>query len=212
MFTTYVHPPSASFFYGLAGSVFGATYAYFNGTITTIEKRYKIPSQNTGIISVGNDISSLFVSAVLAYYAGKGHRPRWLAAGLVAIVIFCLLTTLPHFLYGPGQQALSLTREYGSFENDSRTLEILEKQRKMMLCNLDGKEVMSLKVKNLVLNFINYSQRNGRVRHWRRQFHAPTAAFLGSADCWRRSESLLHHRRSLHGRQHKKVKNTGIDK
>lgn len=129
------------FFYGLAGSVFGATYAYFNGTITTIEKRYKIPSQNTGIISVGNDISSLFVSAILAYYAGKGHRPRWLAFGLFAIVLYCILTTLPHFLYGPGQQALSLTKEYGAYENDSATLEILEKQRKKMLCNLNAEGV-----------------------------------------------------------------------
>lgn len=51
--------------YGVVGCFFSATYAYFNGTITTLEKRYKIPSRNTGIISVGNDISSLFVSAAL---------------------------------------------------------------------------------------------------------------------------------------------------
>lgn len=57
------------------------TYAYFNGTITTIEKRYRIPSRNTGIISTGNDISSAFVSAILSYYGGKGHRPRWMAMG-----------------------------------------------------------------------------------------------------------------------------------
>lgn len=57
------------------------TYAYFNGTITTIEKRFKIPSKNTGLISVGNDISQMMVSAVLSYYAGRGHRPRWIGFG-----------------------------------------------------------------------------------------------------------------------------------
>lgn len=31
------------FLYGIIGCVFSATYAYFNGTITTLEKRYKIP-------------------------------------------------------------------------------------------------------------------------------------------------------------------------
>lgn len=67
--------------YGVVGCIFAATFAYFNGTITTIEKRFKIPSRNTGIISVGNDISQLFISAVLSYYAGKGHRPRWIAFG-----------------------------------------------------------------------------------------------------------------------------------
>lgn len=37
--------------YGLLGCVFSASYAYFNGTITTIEKRFKIPSTNTGWLS-----------------------------------------------------------------------------------------------------------------------------------------------------------------
>lgn len=59
------------------------TYAYFNGTITTIEKRFKIPSRNTGLISVGNDISQMLVSAVLSYYGGKGHRPRWIGFGII---------------------------------------------------------------------------------------------------------------------------------
>jgi MFS family permease len=122
------------FFYGIVGSIFSATYAYFNGTITTIEKRYKIPSRNTGFISTGNDISSLFISAILAYYAGKGHRPRWIAFGLFAIVAFCLLTSLPHFLYGPGEQALTLTREHGAAENDEMTLEVLELENQKTLC------------------------------------------------------------------------------
>lgn len=120
-------------FYGVVGSIFAATYAYFNGTITTIEKRYKIPSRNTGIISIGNDISSLFISAVLAYYAGKGHRPRWIASGLFAIVLFCFLTALPHFLYGSGSEAEKLTVEFGAEQNFTYN-EILKKQS---LCRLD---------------------------------------------------------------------------
>ena len=36
------------FLYGVLGCVFSASYAYFNGTITTIEKRFKIPSKTTG--------------------------------------------------------------------------------------------------------------------------------------------------------------------
>lgn len=34
--------------YGLLGCVYSACYAYFNGTITTLEKRFKIPSRTTG--------------------------------------------------------------------------------------------------------------------------------------------------------------------
>lgn len=36
------------FLYGLLGCVCSAAYAYFNGTITTLEKRFKIPSKTTG--------------------------------------------------------------------------------------------------------------------------------------------------------------------
>lgn len=34
--------------YGILGCVFSASYAYYNGTITTIEKRFKISSKTTG--------------------------------------------------------------------------------------------------------------------------------------------------------------------
>lgn len=101
------------FLYGLLGCIFSAAFSYFNGTITTLEKRFKIPSRTTGIITVGNDISQLFVSVVLTYYVGKRHRPRWIAVGIYTVVLFCLMNALPHFLYGPGEDAFGLTYEYG---------------------------------------------------------------------------------------------------
>ncbi|KAJ8669937.1 hypothetical protein QAD02_001196 [Eretmocerus hayati] len=126
------------FLYGVLGCIFSASYAYFNGTITTIEKRFKIPSKTTGIITVGNDISQLLVSVVLSYYAGKGHRPRWIAFGIYTVVMFCILTMLPHFLYGPGEDALMLTKEYGSQlsgDNSTISMEVPEKQRKFLCLN-----------------------------------------------------------------------------
>ncbi|XP_053963172.1 solute carrier organic anion transporter family member 3A1-like isoform X1 [Anastrepha ludens] len=125
--------------YGMVGCVFSMTYAYFNGTITTIEKRFKIPSKNTGIISVGNDISQMMVSAVLSYYAGKGHRPRWIGFGLLTIVIFCLMTVLPHLLYGPGDDALALTAEFGAQPDENATMDAIEKQGSKTLCRLNGR-------------------------------------------------------------------------
>lgn len=114
------------------------SYAYFNGTITTIEKRFKIPSRNTGIISVGNDISQLILAAILSYYAGKGHRPRWMGFGLLTIVAFCLLTALPHFLYGPGGDSLKLTMEYGAELALNGTKEAIEREHAKYLCKEKG--------------------------------------------------------------------------
>ncbi|XP_019868360.1 solute carrier organic anion transporter family member 74D [Aethina tumida] len=119
--------------YGIIGCIFSAAYAYFNGTITTLEKRFKIPSRTTGIITVGNDLSQLLLSVILSYYAGRGHRPRWMALGMYTVVMFCLLTALPHFLYGPGTDALSLTFEHGTNGNDS--FDALLHQRKKSLCH-----------------------------------------------------------------------------
>ncbi|XP_046672749.1 solute carrier organic anion transporter family member 74D-like [Homalodisca vitripennis] len=124
--------------YGILGCIFSASYSYFNGTITTLEKRFKIPSKTTGIITVGNDISQLFVSVALSYYAGKGHRPRWIALGVYTVVAFCLMNALPHFLYGPGVDALSLTVEYGGHFDGNVTASLIEKQNRKILCQTAG--------------------------------------------------------------------------
>ncbi|XP_020805140.1 solute carrier organic anion transporter family member 4A1 [Drosophila serrata] len=121
--------------YGIAGCVMTMTFAYFNGTITTLEKRYKIPTKISGIISVGNDISTMLTAALLGYYAGNGHRPRWMGIGLLTIVAFCLLTSSLHFIYGAGEDALKLTREYGQI---NETLARQEKDQKLCQSSAAG--------------------------------------------------------------------------
>ncbi|XP_037717409.1 solute carrier organic anion transporter family member 74D [Drosophila subpulchrella] len=108
--------------YGIASCFLAMAFTYFTGTISQMEKRFNIPSKISGLITVGNDISTVFSSAFLSYYASRGHRPRWVALGLLIIALFCLLMLTPHFFYGPGEEALRLTEEYGmeeSLENSS---------------------------------------------------------------------------------------------
>ncbi|XP_030386446.1 solute carrier organic anion transporter family member 74D isoform X2 [Scaptodrosophila lebanonensis] len=88
-------------------------FSYFNGTITTLERRFKIPAKTLGIISVGNDMSTMVASAFLGYYAGRRHRPRWMGCGILTLVAFCLLTAALHYFYGAGDEALRLTEEFG---------------------------------------------------------------------------------------------------
>lgn len=68
---------------------------------------------------MGNDIPKLFASIILSYYTSFGHRPRWIAVGLLLSSLFCFMNALPHFLYGPGSDALQLTLEYGADYNIS---------------------------------------------------------------------------------------------
>lgn len=97
--------------YGLLGTVQAMAFIYIVVTLTTLEKRFKIPSRTTGLILSGNEISQI-LSLILTYYGGSGHRPRWIAIGVGLSALSCLVLALPHFLYGPGRDALALTKEY----------------------------------------------------------------------------------------------------
>jgi solute carrier organic anion transporter family, member 5A len=68
--------------FGLVGCLNYSWYGFNNATLTTIEKRFKIPSKNFGIISSGHEIAAIFTSVFLCYYASKKHKPRFMALGL----------------------------------------------------------------------------------------------------------------------------------
>lgn len=57
-----------------------------------------------------------------------------MAVGLYTVVLYCLLTALPHFLYGAGSDALSLTKEYKANINASLNLDVLQRRRRKTLC------------------------------------------------------------------------------
>ncbi|XP_037958813.1 solute carrier organic anion transporter family member 74D-like [Teleopsis dalmanni] len=98
--------------YGLLGTIQAMSYMYFIVTLTTIEKRFKIPSQTTGVILSGNEISQILLSLILSYIGGQRNRPRWIAWGIVFCGLSCYILALPHFIYGAGEDALQLTKEY----------------------------------------------------------------------------------------------------
>jgi Organic Anion Transporter Polypeptide (OATP) family len=87
---------------------------------------------------VGNDVSSLLLSVVIAYYGGKSHRPRWIGVGLALSVLNAIITASPHFIYGSGSEALSLTTEYGGVKNDGQSAEVQEAENRKLLCRTNG--------------------------------------------------------------------------
>ncbi|XP_047469181.1 solute carrier organic anion transporter family member 74D-like [Penaeus chinensis] len=96
--------------YCIAGIVHGMFFTYTVSVISTIEKRFKLTSKQTGAILTGNDISQVMLSLFLSYYGNYGHRPRWMAVGVMCAAASGFGAALPHFLYGPGEDALALTR------------------------------------------------------------------------------------------------------
>lgn len=149
-----INHKSYTFLFGAAGCMYSASFRYFSGTITTMEKRFKIPSRNTGIISSGNDISQVFASILLTYYASGKNKPRWMSFSLYAIALYCLMSATPHLLYGSGKDALLLTEEY-RFElgNNITDLTVIKKTRKS-LCNRNGMTLTMKTNDKITTNFI----------------------------------------------------------
>lgn len=110
------------FFYAIAGCLFAASSSYFNGIVTTLEKHFKIPSRNVGVIMSAIDIVNVFGSWLISYYGGRQHRPRLMAIGLILLAVYNALVILPHIIYGAN-----------NLSNNSPTNE------NTMTCGVEGK-------------------------------------------------------------------------
>ncbi|XP_059622635.1 solute carrier organic anion transporter family member 74D-like [Phlebotomus argentipes] len=122
---------------GISGAFFISRFTYFYGTISTIEKRFKIPSRNIGYQNIGHEIVLIVVAICVTYFAGKGHKPRWIGVGLLATTLSCFLMAVPHFIYGGGS-AESFSVEYGSDPSRDDAADILEREKRKGLCNSDA--------------------------------------------------------------------------
>jgi len=66
----------------------------------------------------GNEISQILFSLLLSHFGAKGHRPRWIAAGVLFSALSCFVLASPHVFYGSGDDALGLTKEYEHLYSD----------------------------------------------------------------------------------------------
>jgi len=60
----------------------------------------------------GNEVSQILFSLLLSHFGATGHRPRWIAVGVLLSALACFLLASPHAFYGSGKDALALTQEY----------------------------------------------------------------------------------------------------
>lgn len=89
-------------FYTLFGICQGALKAYLNGCISTLEKKFGLTGKTFGVILIADNISALFASLLIGYYATKISRPKIIAFGVWVSVLGCFCSVLPYLIYGPG--------------------------------------------------------------------------------------------------------------
>lgn len=73
--------------------------AYFVSVITTIEKLFQLQSKMTGVILAATEMGQISCTLLFTYYGGHGHRPRWIACGMVLFAICSFTCSLPHWLF-----------------------------------------------------------------------------------------------------------------
>lgn len=78
----------------------GCYFTYFVGIITTIEKIFHIKSSKVGLLLSFSEMGQVCTSLFLTYFAGRGHRPRWIACGMLLFAIAAFGSVSPHFLFG----------------------------------------------------------------------------------------------------------------
>uniref|UniRef100_A0A3B5KR34 Solute carrier organic anion transporter family member n=1 Tax=Xiphophorus couchianus TaxID=32473 RepID=A0A3B5KR34_9TELE len=72
-----------------------------NTVVTSIERRFDLPSYQAGLIASSYDIAACVCLAFVSYFGGTGHKPRWLGWGVLIMALGSLVFTLPHFTAPP---------------------------------------------------------------------------------------------------------------
>ncbi|XP_039249846.2 solute carrier organic anion transporter family member 4A1-like [Styela clava] len=71
--------------------------------VTTIERRYRLLSSESGFIISSYDIAGCLCLLPMSYIGGRGHKPRWISIGVLMLGLGSLILALPRFLIGPYQ-------------------------------------------------------------------------------------------------------------
>ncbi|XP_071442039.1 solute carrier organic anion transporter family member 3A1 [Hetaerina americana] len=74
---------------------------YINSVITTIEKRFEIPSSLSGLVASSYEIGNVITVIFVSYLGSRRHIPVWIAVGSVIMGIGSMVFMIPHFVAEP---------------------------------------------------------------------------------------------------------------
>ncbi|NXN12700.1 SO2B1 protein, partial [Indicator maculatus] len=74
---------------------------YLKSSISTIERRYGLSSQTSGLLASFNEVGNTLLIVFVSYLGSRLHRPRAIGAGALLVSLAGFLMALPHFMAGP---------------------------------------------------------------------------------------------------------------
>ncbi|XP_061188346.1 solute carrier organic anion transporter family member 4A1-like [Saccostrea echinata] len=84
-----------------------------NAIISTLEKRFELPSSKAGLIVSSNDFIAFFLVLFISFYGGERNKPRLIGIGIITLGIGSFIFSLPHFLAG----TYRISEDFNAFEN-----------------------------------------------------------------------------------------------
>ncbi|NXR79289.1 SO2B1 protein, partial [Pycnonotus jocosus] len=87
---------------------------YLKSSISTIERRYGLSSQTSGLLASFNEVGNTLLIVFLSYLGSRVHRPRLIGCGALLVSLAGFLMALPHFLTGPYQYDQSLPSTFSN--------------------------------------------------------------------------------------------------
>ena len=68
-----------------------------NAIITTLEKRFDLPSSKSGLIASSNDFLALFLVLLISFYGSERHKPKLIGIGVIVLGLGSFIFSIPHF-------------------------------------------------------------------------------------------------------------------
>lgn len=124
----------------ITAMILSASFHYYSGTLSTLEKHYKFSSTQTGYIGASAEVTGTIVSLIVPYYCAKGRLPHWIGFSVFGLAFSYMIYVLPFVIYGAGEDALSLTAEYGEnfLSNSTEELKFQKKMKELCYANSES--------------------------------------------------------------------------
>ncbi|XP_072333551.1 solute carrier organic anion transporter family member 2B1-like isoform X2 [Scyliorhinus torazame] len=92
---------------------------YMKSITSTIEKRFGLASQTSGMLSSLNEIGSTVFIVFVSYFGSRVHRPRLIGCGGILVSVAAFTMAVPHFIMGPYRFDMTTANEDRKLNNES---------------------------------------------------------------------------------------------
>ncbi|NXY88241.1 SO2B1 protein, partial [Alcedo cyanopectus] len=87
---------------------------YLKSSISTIERRYGLSSQTSGLLASFNEVGNTLLIVFVSYFGSRVHRPRFIGCGAILVSLAGFLMSLPHFITGPYEYDQSIANVFSN--------------------------------------------------------------------------------------------------